>query len=246
MTVGPSPRRFYRFGEFRLDVRSGELYQEGRPVRLAPQPSKLLLRLVEARGELLTRDEVQEALWGNDVVVEYEQGINKAIKQIRAALGDAAEEPLYIQTIPRRGHRFLGEVRLEGAEIQEGERCPYPGLAAYTERDRAFFFGREEEIEALWRKVETKRVLALIGPSGAGKSSLLHAGILPRQPPGFRTLIIRLRESLHRARSSPERGSRPRYECRSPANREAALPLQEWRRAWGSPPLYRRVAYSGL
>jgi WD40 repeat protein/DNA-binding winged helix-turn-helix (wHTH) protein len=233
MTSGPSPRRFYRFGDFRLDARSGELYKEGLPVRLPPQPAKLLLRLVEARGELLTRDEVQKALWGDDTVVDFEQGINKAIKRIRAALEDTADEPAYIRTVPRRGYRFLGEVQIEGLEpeIQEGERCPYPGLSAYTERDAPFFFGREEEIEALWRKIETKRVLALIGPSGAGKSSLLHAGLLPQQPPRWRTLIVRLRESPFTALAQALGAELGRSSTPS-ADPEAALALlEEWRRA---------------
>jgi WD40 repeat protein/DNA-binding winged helix-turn-helix (wHTH) protein len=233
MTSGPSSRRFYRFGEFRLDVRSGELYRDELPVRLPPQPAKLLLRLVEARGELVTRDEVQKALWGDDTVVDYEQGINKAIKQVRAALEDLAEEPAYIQTVPRRGYRFVGEVQVEGPEprIHETERRPYPGLSAYTEREAPFFFGREEEIEALWRKVETKRVLALMGPSGAGKSSLLHAGLLPRQPPGWRTLIVRLRESPFTALAQALDAELGRSTGGS-ADPEAAFGLlQQWRRA---------------
>ncbi len=174
MATEPSSRRFYCFGDYRLDVRSGELYKEGRPVRLPPQPGKLLLLLVSARGELVTREDVQKALWGDDTVVDFEQGINKAIKQIRAALEDLAEEPVYIQTVSRRGYRFLGEVRVEGQEPEPGEseRSPYPGLSAYTEKDAPFFFGREE----VWRKIEAKSILALIGPSGAGKSSFLRAG----------------------------------------------------------------------
>ncbi len=187
MAIEPPPRRFYRFGGFRLDVLSGELYREGQPVRLPPKPAKLLLRLVAARGQLVSREELQEALWGDDTFVDFEQGIRKAIAQIRSALEDSAEEPNYVETVSRRGYRFLIDAGLEDQEAapQERERCPYPGLLAFTQKDAPFFFGREEEVDALWRKLETKRLLALIGPSGAGKSSLLRAGLIPALPEGW-------------------------------------------------------------
>jgi hypothetical protein len=146
---------------------------------------------VEARGELVTRDEVQKTIWGDDIIVDFEQGINKAVKQIRAALEDVAEEPLYVQTVPRRGYRFAGEVRIEGPEAEPGERerDPYPGLREFTESDAPFFFGREQEVESLWRRIESNRLLALIGPSGAGKSSFLRAGLLPSRPLGWSVVL---------------------------------------------------------
>jgi WD40 repeat protein/DNA-binding winged helix-turn-helix (wHTH) protein len=230
MASAPSPRRFYHFGEFRLDVRSGELFKNGAPVRLPPQPAKLLLFLVEARGELVTREEVQKALWDDDTIVDFEQGINKAIKQIRAALEDTAEEPLYIQTVSRRGYRFLGDARVKGVEpaILEVERSPYPGLSPFTEKDAPFFFGREEEIESLWRKVETKRLLALIGPSGAGKSSFLRAGLVPGTPRGFRTLVVQLREKPFTALA---RALEAELADGGSSNRSELDLLWEWRRA---------------
>jgi hypothetical protein len=136
-------------------------------------------------------------LWSDDTFVDFEQGIHKAIKQIRTALGDSAEEPTYVETVSRRGYRVLTDVGFEGLEdaLREQERCPYPGLSEFTSKDAKFFFGREEEVEATWRKLETKRLLALIGPAGAGKSSLLQAGLLPARPQGWGALICRLREN---------------------------------------------------
>src|SRR5262245_24941486 len=143
MAIEPSSRRFYRFGEFRLDALSGELYHAAEPLRLPPLPSKLLLHLVAARGQLLTSGHPQKALWRYDSFVDFQQSIRKAITQIRGALEDSAEKPAYIETVSRRGYRFVADVQLDGAEPpkQEREKSPYPGLAPFAESDSAFFFG---------------------------------------------------------------------------------------------------------
>ncbi len=173
--------RFLYFEKFRLDLRTGELSKEGRPVRLAPQPTKLLLLLARSPGELVTHEEIQRELWGEDTFVDFEQAVKKCAKQVRDALGDEAEEPAYVETVPRRGYRFIGLLR---------EASPYPGLSAFLEKDARYFFGREEEVEALWNKIERRRLLALIGPSGAGKTSFLRAGLLPSRPEGWRVEIV--------------------------------------------------------
>jgi Tol biopolymer transport system component/DNA-binding winged helix-turn-helix (wHTH) protein len=105
--------RFVCFGPFRVNARSGELFREGRSVHLPPQASKLLLLLVSSAGRLVSREEIQKALWSDDTFVDYEHGINKCVNQIRAALGDDAEEPTYVQTVSRQGYRFLGRVEAE-------------------------------------------------------------------------------------------------------------------------------------
>ena len=181
---------FLRFGPFRVDIRSGELFREGRLVRLPPQASKLLRVLVSSPGELVSRDEIQRTLWGDDTFVDFEHGINKCINQVRAALGDDAEEPVYVQTVSRQGYRFLGTIEVDGSEPSEREASPYPGLSTFTEKDRLFFFGREGEVDALWNKIEKRRLMGLIGPSGAGKSSFLRAGLLPSRPKGWRVVFL--------------------------------------------------------
>jgi WD40 repeat protein/DNA-binding winged helix-turn-helix (wHTH) protein/energy-coupling factor transporter ATP-binding protein EcfA2 len=181
--------RSVRFDGFRLDRRSGELLREGRAVRLPPQASKLLLLLTSSPGELVSREEIQKALWTDDTFVDFEHGINKCVAQVRTALGDDAEEPRYVQTVSRRGYRFLGTIEVEASERAEREALPYPGLSTFTERDAPFFFGREGEVQALWSKIERRRLLALIGPSGAGKSSLLRAGLLPSRAEGWRVVM---------------------------------------------------------
>jgi TolB-like protein/DNA-binding winged helix-turn-helix (wHTH) protein/tetratricopeptide (TPR) repeat protein len=93
-----------------MDLRSGELRTNGISVRLQPQPAKVLAFLVRRRGETVTRTEIVEAVWGSDTFVDYEQGLNFAIRQIRSALGDDAERPVYVETIPKRGYRFVAPV----------------------------------------------------------------------------------------------------------------------------------------
>jgi DNA-binding winged helix-turn-helix (wHTH) protein/tetratricopeptide (TPR) repeat protein len=97
----------YRFGAFELDASSGELRQHGDLVKLAPQPSKVLALLVQNSGQVLTRNEIREHVWCGDTFVDFEQGLNFCIRQIREALGDTAEAPRFIETLPRRGYRFL-------------------------------------------------------------------------------------------------------------------------------------------
>lgn len=111
----PSPARRMRFGTFELDADACQLLMDGRPVRLPPQPFKLLWLLASHPGQLLTRDQIREALWSGDTFIDFEQGVNFTIKQVREALKDDAERPLYIQTIPKRGYRFIAPVQAPGA-----------------------------------------------------------------------------------------------------------------------------------
>jgi DNA-binding winged helix-turn-helix (wHTH) protein len=104
------PPILLRFGAFELDLESGQLLKEGRLIRLQPQPFKLLLLLTTHAGRLLTREEIRGALWKDDTFVDFEQGVNFAIKQVRDALGDQADHPIYVQTVPKRGYRFLPPV----------------------------------------------------------------------------------------------------------------------------------------
>jgi DNA-binding winged helix-turn-helix (wHTH) protein len=99
-----------RFGAFELDLDAERLLKDGRTVRLQPKPFKLLCLLTSQPGVLVTREEIQAALWPTDTFVDFEQGVNFAVKQVREALGDRAEHPLYVQTVPRRGYRFLAPV----------------------------------------------------------------------------------------------------------------------------------------
>jgi DNA-binding winged helix-turn-helix (wHTH) protein len=106
----PPKPTIIRFGVFELDLEAERLSKNGRAVRLQPQPFKLLCLLAAQSGKLVTREEIQGTLWKGDTFVDFEQGVNFAIKQVRDALGEDAEHPIYIQTVPRRGYRFLAPV----------------------------------------------------------------------------------------------------------------------------------------
>jgi TolB-like protein/DNA-binding winged helix-turn-helix (wHTH) protein/Tfp pilus assembly protein PilF len=106
--------RVLRFGNFEVDLRAGELYRQGRQVKLQEQPFQVLAMLLERPGEVVTRQEVQERLWTEDTFVDFDHSLNVAIKKVRDALGDSADSPRFIQTVARRGYRFIAPVEDEG------------------------------------------------------------------------------------------------------------------------------------
>ena len=99
-----------RFGEFRLDLRSGELEASGQRVVLADQPFRLLTLLIREHGQVVSRDDLRRELWSDDTFVDFELSLNAAVRRLREALGDSATTPRFIQTLPRRGYRFIAEV----------------------------------------------------------------------------------------------------------------------------------------
>jgi len=101
------PQKKIRFGEFELDFGRFQLFRRGQPVRLEGLPLQLLMFLVGNQGQLVTREQIAEALWGKDVFVDVEQGINTAIRKVRMALDDNSAQPQYLQTVVGRGYRFV-------------------------------------------------------------------------------------------------------------------------------------------
>ena len=99
------------FGIFELAPDTGKLAREGVPVRLQPQPAKVLALLVRRAGEVITREDLRREVWGDGTHVDFDRGLNFCIAQIRTALGDSAESPRYLQTIPKQGYRFIAPVR---------------------------------------------------------------------------------------------------------------------------------------
>ena len=96
-----------RFGQFELDLRTRQLTKNGAKIRLSQQPIQVLSLLLEAPGEIVTREEFRRRLWSSDVFVDFDHGLNKSIQKLRDALGDSAGSPRYIETIPRIGYRFI-------------------------------------------------------------------------------------------------------------------------------------------
>jgi TolB-like protein/DNA-binding winged helix-turn-helix (wHTH) protein len=100
----------FRFGVFELDPRAGEIRKKGMKIRLQGQPVDILVMLLQRPGETITREELQKKLWPADTFVDFEQGLNNAMTRLRAALDDDAESPHFLETVPRRGYRFIGAV----------------------------------------------------------------------------------------------------------------------------------------
>jgi len=160
-----------RFGLFELDTEAGQLYKTGRVVRLQPKPFKLLCLLAEKAGTLVPREEIQKALWSSDTFVDFEQGVNFAIKQVRDALGEDAERPLYIQTVPKRGYRFLAPVERVSAQEDDPDdaifRPPTDG------RLNKLLWMHVTELKLAESQRLARRALAL--KIGAGAAAILLA-----------------------------------------------------------------------
>jgi len=106
---GPASRR-RRFGAFEVDLSAGELRRNGIKVKLQEQPLQVLALLLERPGEVVSRDDLRNRLWAADTFVDFDHSLNAAIKRLRAALGDSAENPRFVETVARRGYRFVGPV----------------------------------------------------------------------------------------------------------------------------------------
>jgi Tol biopolymer transport system component/DNA-binding winged helix-turn-helix (wHTH) protein len=118
-----------RFGAFELDSAKGELRKAGVPLKIHPQPMRVLLLLLKHPGQVVTREEIQSCLWADNTFVDFDRGINFCVNQIRAVLGDSAEKPRYVETLPRRGYRFVASVVAQGdclARTARGAKQPEP------------------------------------------------------------------------------------------------------------------------
>ena len=113
MAVPQSNRRVVRFGVFELDLSAGELRKNGVKLRLQGQPFQVLTLLLERSGEVVTREELQQELWPSDTFVDFDHSLNTAINKVREALGDSASSPRYVETLARRGYRFIAPVQRE-------------------------------------------------------------------------------------------------------------------------------------
>ena len=194
-----------RFGEdFDLDVRTYELRRAGRVLKLERIPVELLLLLIERRGQLVTRDQIIERIWGRDIFLDTDNSINAAIRKIRQVLKDDPEQPRFVQTITGRGYRFIAVVKAA---------CEIPGRDVATEvaaiRDpfsekplkqvvirppnlpvqRTSFVGREKEVSAAKELLLRKdvRLVTVTGPGGIGKSRLavqVASGLVDSFPSG--------------------------------------------------------------
>jgi len=120
-----------RFGPFELDIRAGELRKQGIRIRLQEQPFQVLTMLLKNPGQVVTREELRTRLWPADTFVDFDHGLNKAVNKLREALGDSADEPQFIETLSRRGYRFLGSINNE-IELAPNRSAAIDSIAVFA------------------------------------------------------------------------------------------------------------------
>jgi TolB-like protein/DNA-binding winged helix-turn-helix (wHTH) protein/Tfp pilus assembly protein PilF len=143
--------RLLRFGQFELDLRTAEIYKEGKRIKLQEQPCQVLTLLIERPGQLVSREELRKRLWPNDTFVDFDHGVNIAINKLRDALGDSPEKPRFIETLPRRGYRFIAPVDAPKASRD----CEPPAQATSSPA------GRAGSGSITWRRALLPALLAL-------------------------------------------------------------------------------------
>jgi len=124
--LGPSRR--VTFGQFEFDLLTGELRKADRRIRLGDQSEQVLRAMLERAGDLVTRNELRERLWPGDTFVDFDHGLNSAIRRLRDALGDSADRPKFVETVPRKGYRFIAAVSAtpgNGPETRAEVRGPF-------------------------------------------------------------------------------------------------------------------------
>src|SRR5271155_3180232 len=133
----PAPARF-RVGEFEVDLRSGELRRKGDKIKLQERPFQILAALLARPGEVVTREEIRQKLWPTNTFVDFEHSINTAVKKLREALGDDAENPRFIETLPRRGYRLIAPVEIveESGSSPEAAISPVPPREGNLQRTK--------------------------------------------------------------------------------------------------------------
>ena len=166
-----------RFGVFELNLDTEELRKDAIPIKLSPQPFRVLAMLAGRSGQIVTRAEIQKQIWGDETFVDFEHGMNQCIKQIRTALNDNADKPLYVETLPRRGYRFLApvvsktveepapRVTESGSGIQNAITLPPTPQAGDSARTSGS--GAPHDTGAVLNRESIPSVVPLISASGA-------------------------------------------------------------------------------
>jgi DNA-binding winged helix-turn-helix (wHTH) protein len=172
------------FGPFQLNVATGELFEDGHKIRLSGQASQLVVILAKRPGQLVTREELRTALCHENTFVDFGHGLNNCISRIREAIGDSAVSPRYIQTLPKQGYRFIGEVSIP-EEVNESEavaEVSLPPVAAATESPSNL----KPSPATRWRRIAMAAMFVLL--------------------PGTIAIL-----SLRHPRSGPQAGREPRW-----------------------------------
>jgi cholera toxin transcriptional activator len=197
--TNPRPQRRYRIGVFEVDEATGELRRQGIRVKLNSQPFQVLCLLLARPGELLTREEISRELWPDGTFVDYEHGVNSSVNRIREALGDSASRPRFVETLARRGYRFVAPVeRIVGEEEQVAIAAGGLGEQAVAVGGGGWILATPEELpKASYRTVQTLFVvmqLMYVGFYVGALANLAEIGdlfsALPRPGLAFVVLVV--------------------------------------------------------
>jgi TolB-like protein/DNA-binding winged helix-turn-helix (wHTH) protein len=186
----PSSVRSVRFGVFEVDLRAGELKKKGIRIRLQGQPFLLLITLLERQGEVVTREEVRRTLWPKDTFVDFDHGLGTAINKLREALGDSAANPRFVETLPRRGYRFIAPV----VAVRDSENPPVVNEAPPDRQSPTVGDPPETKAVGLRRRWPWKLTGFAVLLLSAGLMVLMF---LPSRPPALiRSLAVLPLENL--------------------------------------------------
>src|SRR3989441_3834696 len=156
--VRPS-RGIIRFGAFELDFRASELRKQGTKIRLQEQPFQILQMLLRCPGEVVTREELQQKIWPSDTFVDFDHGLYNAIKRLREALGDSADTPRFVETLSRRGYRFVGKIECDAPQMRSLAVLPLENLSRDPEQEY-FAEGLTEALITTLAKIGELRVVS--------------------------------------------------------------------------------------
>ena len=180
-------RQRLRFGLFEADLASGELYKHGRLIHVQEQPFRILAMLLERPGEVISREEVQKTLWPEGTFVDFDEGLDTALKKLRQALGDSPQNPVFVETIPRRGYRFIAPVHGAGnGSVSNADQSVLPGEHNYS--------GNAQEANmaqpALARSQLRRNVLlALASVAAIGVGAILFRALSPPPVPKVSRIV---------------------------------------------------------
>ena len=182
-----------RFGDFEVDLRAGELCKAGHKIKLQIQPFDALALLLERPGEVVTREEFEKRLWPGDTFVDFDHSLNTAIKKLRQALGDDKNKPRFVETLPRRGYRFIGKVEYAAPPSPAKTFVPSSGIGqlARLSADGNLSFvlvSADEEAAAEREKLEAAN-------DDVGLSLLIASQKLLMVPSGTQVRILEVRQA---------------------------------------------------
>jgi cholera toxin transcriptional activator len=150
-----APNRLFRFAAFEADERTGELRKQGRRLLLQDQPFQVLLMLLESPGKLITRGQIQERLWPDGTFVDFDRSLNTAINKVREALGDSAANPRFVETLARRGYRFMAPVVVVEGTLAPLDPPPQQTIPAATDRVPPAGLAQVDSLPGLGQRILT-------------------------------------------------------------------------------------------